>query len=177
MAASLCLAGASVARTACCPASFLSSTRLPVTSSMSAGEKVHPKRESSLHAGEFNLAALEAVDDVVQPFLRGYDQPKLAPVLLDRLRQTLEIEHAIDAAGHVLADLVDHEDEPRGPVTATSNEFLRPHRKPVGIDLGLRRLRAHESTSGYVSGRSRCKAWLASPLRAPRFGARPTSVP
>ena len=111
-----------------------------------------------------------------EPFLRGYDQPKLAPVLLDRLRQTLEIEHAIDAAGHVLADLVDHEDEPCGPATATSNEFLRPHRKPVGIDLGLRRLASPRVHFWVVSGRSRCKAWLASPLASPTFRRSTTSV-
>ena len=104
-----------------------------------AREEVDAQREPILDAGVLDLARLEAVDDVAQLLLRRDHEPERPALLLERLGQTLEVEHALDASGDVLADLVDDEHEALRAVAASPEELQCPVGEPVVVDVGRAR--------------------------------------
>ena len=74
-----------------------------------ARQQIDANREPVLYTSEFDLLAFEAVDDVVEAFLRGNHEPQRPAPLLQRLGKSLEVEHPVNASGDVLADLINDE--------------------------------------------------------------------
>jgi hypothetical protein len=95
-----------------------------------AREQVDPDREPVLNACEFNLLAFEAIDDIVESFLGGDNEPERSAPLLDSLCETLEVQHPENATSDVLANLVDHEEDalivPASSIKKTERSLSEP---------------------------------------------------
>jgi hypothetical protein len=91
-----------------------------------ARKEIDPERESVLDPRVLDLTGFEAVDYIVQFFLRSDYQPQRTAPLLERLRQTLEVKHARDATSDVLAHLVDDENYALCPCSPTPEQIQGP---------------------------------------------------
>jgi hypothetical protein len=101
------------------------------------GDQVDPQlaREALGDSGQLHLTAPEVVDDVLKLLLGGDHQPEAAALLLDGVGQAHQVEHAVDAAGHVLAHLVNHEHDAPGAAASAGEEVDGPVGEPVGRDV------------------------------------------
>ena len=89
-----------------------------------------------LAPGQLDLLAFETVDDIVEAFLRGHDEPQRPTTLLNCFGEALQIEHPVDTAGDILADFVDDEQHRRCSAPRRSEQRKSSLGKPVMGDLG-----------------------------------------
>src|SRR3954447_7516187 len=99
-----------------------------------AGEQIKAQREAVLDSRVLDLSRFEAVDNVAQPLLRRDHEPEWPPLLLERLGQALQIEHALDASRDVLPHLVHDKDEACRSVASAAEEVLGAVGEPVVVD-------------------------------------------